>query len=186
MDEEYSATTTLGPYTWEAGIDERTDVWTMKGISWETFDQARQRLETEDPGENRLQHTVNLLAKAQKEFPGSGWIRLRRLEKMVELNDKKTGGEKKPVDIGDEAIEYLEETIAWADKNDQPDIRAEAQVYVANYTKDYIDLMGKAKQNLGNQDDYFKKSIEVAEKAGDEEEADKYRKELDISSSYKR
>ena len=180
MEEGNQAEVKVGPYLWRAGLDDDLGLWVMKGVDWDTLKQARRRLNAEDPGKNEINHAINQLAKAQKTYPKSGWLRLERLRALLRLRNKtRSNNDEEALQIGSKAKKHLKATIAWAQKNEHHGVAAKARLQEIGYIKDYIRYIESAKGTLGSQDDYYKKSIEVAEEEGDDEKAEEYRKELE-------
>ncbi len=180
-DGNHSAEMTVGPYTWQAGVNEATGIWVLKNITWEPLSLARTRLDAEDPSDNDLSRAIDLLGDAQNEYGKSGWVRVKRLEAMLDLraSTRSDDSESKGYKLGDQAGDYYEETLAWAESNSSPKTAARARLAVTDYIRDYIDQTRRAKQSLGSQDEHLEKTIEQAEDDGDDEEAEKYRKELE-------
>lgn len=180
MPDQFSAQAQIGPYTWDIGLEKETGLWVLKDVRWATLDNARDRLQTDEPSESSLSRTVELLGKAQKQYGKSGWIRLRRLEAMLDLRSKKSGsGDIDPVKLGEQARTQFEETLEWARNNDDRDTEAEARLIVTDYLNSHLSSFQSAKRNLGGQDSWYENAIDQAEDKGNDEEADKYRKTLE-------
>lgn len=180
MEKSHSAKAKVGPYTWKAGVNEEIGIWVLKGVEWDTLEQARRRLNAEDPGENEIKHAASQLKKAQKTFPKSGWIRLERLRALIMLRGKTRDNESnKAFKLGRKASKHLEKTATWAEKNEEFETAAKARMQAIDYVKNYIRYIEGAKNTLGSQDDWYKKSIEVAKKEGNDKKAEKYEKELE-------
>jgi hypothetical protein len=170
----------VGPYTWKAGVQQSTGIWVLKGVDWESFQTARRRLDSSEPGEKGLKRAADLLADAQEEFPKSSWLRLKRLETLLKIRAKTRSSEGEDAHkLGEDARDYFSETLSWANSNSKPAVAAQARLQAIDHLKTFARSMQNAKDSLGSQDEHFEKTIEQAEKEGDEEEAEEYRKELE-------
>jgi len=180
VEKGHSADVEVGPYTWRAGIDETNGIWVLKGVSWETLDQARNRLSRQDPGENEIERALDLLTKAQETYPKSGWIRLERLDALLRLR-KKTRSLKSEdgYKLGDRVSTHLEETIDWAQSDGDRSTEVRARLQVIDFLRSFTRQIQDAKSALGSQDEYYEKSVQVAKEKGNEKEAEKYKKELE-------
>lgn len=180
LTDEFTAKVEVGPYTWKAGIDEEMGAWVLQGVSWLALDRGLQRLDKSEPTAKELERGVEELAKAQEAYPKSAWIRLERLDGLVRLREKRREKTKESaVGLGERAKKQLTSTVEWAGDNDDPATAAKARLKAVQYVQDYIRSIEEAKSALGSQDDYYKKSIEEAEDAGNPEQAEKYRTELE-------
>jgi len=178
MVDEFTAEVDVGPYTWEAGRDQTIGVWLVKSVTWEPLDRARTLLEN-DPGANELDRGAENLRKAQNEFPSSEWIRLELLQTLVERRIEDRSSDASSLELGDAVEKQLSSTVEWAHSHDKPAVAAEARLKVIDYLEGFIEQVEKDKKAIGSNDDYLKRSAEVAEEAGNEKKAEQYRKELE-------
>ncbi|MFB6375081.1 MAG: hypothetical protein ABEN55_18620, partial [Bradymonadaceae bacterium] len=180
VEDGISATVEVGPYTWRAGTDKTNGMWVLKGASWDTLDKARNRLSRQDPGENSLKRAAELLANAQETFPASGWIRLKRLEALLQLREKtRELKSKSGYKLGEKVETHLQETLEWAKSNGHSQTAARARLQVIEFLDSFARQMQDAKGALGSRDEALKKSIKVAKEKGNDKEAEKYKKELE-------
>lgn len=180
MTSEFGARAKTGPTVWTVGVDEELGVWVPIDAGWETLDSAMGAIGEDDPSEESLRYAEEQLAKAQQEYPSSAWLRLRRLENLLDLRAKtRKSSADDASKLGETAEAYYTETLEWAEANDKLDAKVEAQYLVADHLRDYIAHLDLAMESFGAMDDHLLKSIEEAEKQGESDEADKYRKELE-------
>ncbi len=180
MPDEFSAQVQVGPYTWELGLEEETGLWVLKDVRWDALDNARDRLDTEDPDQAGLERTVELLGQAQEQYGESGWIRLRRLETMLDLRTQMIGeGDIEPLKLGGQARKQYRETLEWAQSQDNRDVEAEARLIVTDYLNSYMTYIQDSKRSLGGKTERYENVIEQAEENGNDEQAEKYRKTLE-------
>lgn len=179
MVDEFSAEAELGPYLWRAGLDQETGIWTMQSVDWETLSQARKRLGRESLDENVLKHAEKQLAKAQRQYPESSWIRLERLGVLLQLRSRDRELAQSGLELGDEVTEHLEETLQWARDSENQGAEAKAQLRIVGYYRDFLDQVANARDAMGSQDVHLKRSAELAEEEGNPEEAEKYRTQLE-------
>lgn len=180
LADQFTAKVDVGPYTWTAGLDEEMGAWILRDAAWKSLERGLQRLDKEEPTDKELERGLEELAKAQDQYPKSAWIRLKRLEGLLQLREKRREKtEKSGVDLGDRASKQLSSTVEWATDNDDTATAAKARLKAVQYVEDYIRAIENAKSALGSQDDYYKKSIEEAEEANNPDQAEKYRTELE-------
>ena len=176
---EFTAKANTGPTVWNASVDEEMGVWVMAGAGWPTLNKALNAIDTEDPTEESMKRAEKFFAESQQEQPQSAWVRLRRLENLLNLRTKTRGKDTpNPVQIGPESQKYFEQTLAWAKENDHLDARVEARYLVVEHIRDHIDRIELGLSASGSQDEWFLKAAKQAEKDGEPDKAEEYRKEL--------
>lgn len=182
MTSDVSAEATTGPVTWGGRIDKSSGIWTLYSANFESLDRARNLVEEDDLSENDYERADELFAKAQEQVPESAWIRVHRLDNLLELREKtRDNGEGRPYHIGDRASDYLEETLEWTDENDDPDTAARTQQLVVDYTLDYLDMARDVRDSESSTDEWLEEAAEKAEEDGDDEEAEEYREQIELT-----
>lgn len=183
MPDEFTANIAIGPYTWTAGLDTETSIWAIQDVDWSTLDQAQNRLERADDDINSLRAAARKFGSAQEQFPDSPWLRMKRLEVLLDIRKKMRSkkDDLDPLKLGEEAEEQYRSTIEWAEESDSLALRARARMAVIDYLKDYVGMLENAKRSAASTDRevYFEKSIDVAEEKGNDEQAEQYRKDLE-------
>lgn len=178
--DEFEAVARTGPTEWRVGRDSETRVWVPMSAEWRDLSDALSAVDQEDDSIESLEYAEERLAKAQDTVPESAFIRLTRLENLLDLRAKKRKNDKdEPWKLGDNARTYYEKTLAWAEKNDRLDVGVEARYMVVENLEDYLDYLEQAMDSLGSQDEWLEKSIKASEDQGDEEAAEETRKELE-------
>ncbi|MFB6265094.1 MAG: hypothetical protein ABEL76_15955 [Bradymonadaceae bacterium] len=180
MPDPFSARTTVGPYTWKAGLYEPKDLWVVKNITWKPFDTARRYLNIEDVGAEKLQRAAEKFGQAQKDYPKSSWIRLRRLEALLRAQRADMGSASaSSFKLEDAAKKQYRQTVEWAKQKGDADTRVRARLMVVDHYRAYEQFYRDAKNALGSKDAWLKNSIEEAEKNDRPKRAEKYRKQLE-------
>lgn len=179
MEDNLIATAYTGPVQWEAHLNNESKVWVLTGASWSDLNRARRALEESDPSEEQLNYAVEHLERAQSALPQSPWLRLRRLEALLDLRTKERGPKTEDAEtIGTKASAQYDETIAWAEENDSLDTSVEAQYLVAQHLRRYLERIAMILSSDGSSDEWLEKAAEDADKEGDSDKAEQYRQEL--------
>lgn len=184
MTSDVSAKAETGPITWEARIDKETGSWRIYAADWSSLDSARRALEDDDLGEEEREYAELHFAKAQEQMPESAWIRLNRLENLLDLRAETRQKRKgKPYDIGEDATKHLEETVEWAEENDDPDTAAQAYYLAVDYIEQFRDFARDMRESADSEPSYERLEIaaEEAEEEGNDEEAEEYLAEIEKS-----
>jgi hypothetical protein len=180
MLDQFEAVAKTGPTEWRVGKDSETTVWVPMSAEWRDLKDALNAIEGDDPSKESLEYAEKLLADAQETVPESSFIRLRRLENLLDLRAATRSKDKtEPWKLGEKAKSHFDETLAWAEENDQLDVAVEARYMVVQIVEDYLRYLDQAIASLGSQDEWLEKSIKASEKEGDEEAAEETRKELE-------
>lgn len=180
MTSEVSAHAFTGPVRWGVRVDKETGLWTLYGAEWSNLQRARSALKDGDPSEESLAYAAEHFGKAQEEIPSSAWLRMRRLEALLDLRMKtRKKDTPNPVSIGEEAKKAYDETMAWAKENDDLDTQVEAQYLVVDHLNRYLGRVDMVLSADGSSDEWLMKAAEQAEKDGDAKKAEEYRKELE-------
>ncbi len=180
MTSDVSAHAFTGPVRWGVRVDKETGLWTLYGAEWSNLQRARSALKDGDPSEESLGYAAEHFAKAQEEMPSSAWLRLRRLEAALDLRMKtRKADSPNPVSIGENAQKVYDETMAWAKENDDLDTEVEAQYLVVNHLNKYLGRIDMVLSSDGSSDEWLIKAAEQAEKDGETEKAEEYRKEVE-------
>lgn len=180
MTSEYSAIAFTGPVRWGVRVSEESGVWTLYSAEWKDLQRAKNALKEDDPSEESLQYAAAHFGTAQEQVPSSAWLKLRRLETLLELRMKhRKKDTPNPVSIGEPAQEQYDRVIEWAKKNDDLDTQVEAQYLVVDHMRDYLDRIDMVLSSDGSSDEWLIKAAEQAEKEGHADKAAEYRKELD-------
>ncbi len=178
MIDEYHASAKVGPYDWTIGVDSETGVWTLTQVDWETLGEARRSIRGEDPPKDARVRAEKAFAKAQQEMPESEWIRKARIENLLELRTVQRGKSDDPVSLGD-AGPVLQESINWAEQNDNAAFAAELRMMLVDYYQDYASKLQMAFDNIGSSDEHLEALINQARKDGNQEDLEKYTKTLE-------
>lgn len=179
MTSKLSAHAYTGPVRWGVRIAKESGVWTLYNAEWSSLQRARNAVSESDPSEESLGYAESHFKQAQKEAPGSAWIRLNRLENLLDLRTKtRKKDTPNPVSVGEDAQKHYEETLAWADERDDLDTKVEAQYLVAQHIRDYKRRIDMILSSDGSSDEWLIKAAEEAEKEGDDDKAEEYRQEL--------
>ncbi|QDG52748.1 hypothetical protein FIV42_18975 [Persicimonas caeni] len=180
MTSDVSAHAFTGPVRWGVRVDKETGLWTLYGAEWSNLQRARSALKDGDPSEESLGYAAEHFAKAQEEMPSSAWLRLRRLESVLDLRMKtRKADTPNPVSIGEDAQKVYKETMAWAKESDDLDTQVEAQYLVVNHLNKYLGRIDMVLSADGSSDEWLIKAAEQAEKDGNAEKAAEYRKEVE-------
>lgn len=180
MTSEVSAHAYTGPVRWGVRVDKESGLWTLMTAEWSNLQRARNAIKESDPSEESLAYAAKHFAKAQDEAPSSAWIRLRRLEALLELRMKtRKKDTPNPLSFGEEADKHLQETVAWAKENDDLETQVEAQYLAVNHLSDYLDRVDMVLSSTGSSDEWLIKSAELAEKEGDHKKAKEIRADLE-------
>jgi hypothetical protein len=179
MTSKLSAHAYTGPVRWGVRIAKESGVWTLYNAEWSSLQRARNAASESDPSEETLGYAESHFKQAQKEAPGSAWIRLERLQNLLDLRAKSRKHDTPdPVSIGEDAQKQYEETLAFAEENDDLDTKVEAQYLVAQHISDYKGRIDTILSSDGSSDEWLVKAAEEAEKEGDDKKAEEYRQEL--------
>ena len=177
--DEFNGEAKLGPYTLRSGLDEDTRVWVLTDFSYAPLDKSLLLLEEEDPGADTYDRLVAQLEKAQKDLPDNEWIRMTRLQALLDKR-RKTRKTSDDVTIGREAQAFFDEVVKWAGEQGKPGLEQVARAKVVQHLVDYDGKMQVALDSLdGSDDDRLLKAIEVAQKEKDEKAAKDYQAELE-------
>ncbi|MGM0556807.1 MAG: hypothetical protein ACQEVA_10555 [Myxococcota bacterium] len=180
MLDEFEARAMTGPTEWRVARDSETTVWVPMSAEWRDLKDALSSINESDPSQESLEYAENLLGEAQKTVPESSFIRLKRMENLLDLRAaERRDVKEEPWKLGDAAQSHFEETVSWARENDQLDLAVEARLMVVRNAQDYLDYLDQALDSLGSQDEWLEKSIKASEKQGDEEAAEATREELE-------
>ena len=180
MLDQFEAVAKTGPTEWRVGKDSETTVWVPMSAQWRGLDDALGAIEESDPSKESLEYAEEKLAEAQDTVPESAFIRLRRLENLLDLRAATRSKDKtEPWNLGEQAQAHFDETVSWAEENERLDVAVEARYMVVQNVNDYLDYLDQALASLGSQDEWLEKSIKASKKEGDEEAAEETRKELE-------
>ncbi len=180
MLDQFEARAMTGPTEWRVAKDSETTVWVPMSAEWRDLKDAMSSIKEEDSSKSSLEYAENLLAKAQETVPESSFIRLRRMQNLLDLRKElRREAKEQPWTLGDAAQSHFEETIEWAKENDRLDVAVEARLMVVQNIEKYLDYLDQAIGSLGSQDEWLEKSIEASEKQGDKEAAEATREELE-------
>ncbi len=180
MTSEVSAEAFTGPVRWETRIAEGSGVWTLYSAEWPDLERAKKAITDDDKSEERLTYAAKNLAEAQKQMPNSAWIRLRRLEALLDLRMKKRKHDSpNPISIGKDAQKQYDETLAWAKKNDDLDTQVEAQYLVADHLRHYLSRIDMVLSSDSSSDDWLINAAKASDKDGDHKKAEEYRQQLE-------
>ncbi|MFW5968875.1 MAG: hypothetical protein ACOCV2_15230, partial [Persicimonas sp.] len=184
MTSDLSAKAETGPITWEARIEKETGTWKVYAADWPSLQRARRALDDDDLGKEEREYAELHFTKAQEETPESAWIRLNRLKNLLELRAETRDNRKgRPYDIGEKARTQLEETIEWAEENDDADTKAEALYLAVDYAEKYRDrateLRDSADRDTSSLDERLEAAADEAEEEGKTEKAEEYREEIE-------
>lgn len=179
MVDEFTAQVQVGPYTWEAGRNQKIGIWQMKSVSWEPLDKARTLLEG-DPGEKKLDRAAENLRKAQSEYSKSSWIRLELLDTLLRREAEDRESKKSSLELSDAVEKHFDETIQWAQDNNDRETEVRARLRLVDYLQGFVDQVKQDKNTLESKDFLsLERSIKASEEAGNEEKAEQYRKQLE-------
>lgn len=186
IDSGVTATAKTGPYTWNISQHPESGVWVASGVQWSDFHNAMKILsDSDDPDAATYQGAANQMASAEQAFPQSAYVRARHLELLLKLRKKtrykKDQTEEELTGLGKETQDYYDALLAWAAENNQKDLANEARLMVIDYLGNYKGFLDDSIDTLGSRDDVLETSIKVAEKEGNAEDAENYRKELEAS-----
>lgn len=179
--DEYHASAKVGPSDWLVGVDSETGVWVLTQVDWEALNDARTQLREEDPPKDARARAETALAKAQEQMPESIWVRKTRLENLLALRATERGKSDDATALGETAQKVFDDAVAWARENNKPELSAELRVMLVDYYKDYASKLEMAFENIGGQDEWLQNLIKQAEKDGNKEDAENYRKTLEDS-----
>jgi hypothetical protein len=176
--DDFKARTTTGPYTWLFGIDEETGVWVLSGVSWDTFEKGKRDVVGEDLTPDVLQSGIDLLGEARKEWDKSAWILEHRLDAALRIRRKTRGKAEDTTSLGEQPSTMLDDAVAWAKENEQPELAARSQLMVVDYFKNQRDKLVSSLDNFGGQDEWLENLIAQAKKDKNKEDEKKYTDEL--------
>ncbi len=180
MSSDVSAHAYTGPVRWGTRISKKTDVWTLFVAEWPSLERALNAIEGSEIDVDSRRYAESHFSQAQEQMPDNAWIRLRRLENLLDLRtETRKKDDKNPPHIGDNAEKQLDETVAWAEENDNPDAKARAQYLAVDHVRTYIDKIDRILSADGSSDEWLIKAAEASEKEGDKEGAQEYRDELE-------
>jgi hypothetical protein len=179
MVDAFTAQVEVGPYNWEAGRNQEIGIWQMKAVTWEPLDTARRLLDG-DPGPKKLDRAIENLRKAQSEYGKSPWIRLELMDALLRREAAERTSEKSALEWSDAVEKHFDETVEWAQENDDRATEVRARLRLVDYIQGFIDQVRQDKRALESKDFvHLERSIKVAEEAGNDEKAEKYRTELE-------
>lgn len=181
MLDQFEAKAMTGPTEWRIGQDADARIWLPMSAKWRALDEAIRALDEDDPSPETRQYVEEKLASAQSVAPESSFIRIRRLENLLELRatERRKTGTQEPWTLGQAAQSHLDETLSWATERDQDDVAAQARFMALETNLDYQGYLEMAIDSLGSQDEWLEKSIKASEKDEDFEAAQETRKELE-------
>lgn len=177
---EWTATVNTGPILWLAAIDKGTSAWVLTDAQWEDLDRARRLRSDRDAPADVLARAENYLKGAQEAFPSSHWIRLERMQNILELRAKsRAADDPEPETIGAAAQSYYEELLAYAREQGHGELAAGARVMVIEHLQTYRRRQQAGLDSIGSQDEWLEKSIQEAIKEGERQKAREIQQDLD-------
>ena len=179
MTSEFSGNLQTGPLVWTGGEDRDSRAMVVTRVSWTEFDRAMRYRAQRDPGVDELRAAETNFAQAQEAYDRSAWLRLERLQNLIDLQAAQRREVENPASIGPVALAYLEETLQWAQSQGDRKTEARAKLAAMRYLTDYRETQQRGINNLGAGDRRIEAAIEHAQADGNREEAAKYREELE-------
>ena len=184
LEDKIKATAKVGPYTWLIGQNPDSGVWVVSSIEWREMSDARRVLKEDDPDVNTLEAGAKHFEKVAEKLPDSPWVKLSRLELLLDLRKKTRNkkGKDEEADItglGARAQAQYDAMQEWAKKNNNADLGTKARVMVIDYYRNYNSFIDNALETQGSGDEHLQNAIKMAEKEKNEADAEKYRKELE-------
>ncbi len=164
-----------GPYVWRSSQDDE-GIWVLSGVDWPEIANAHRAVKESKPPLDVMEGGIKNLEIADAAVPNSAWIKLNRLQLLLDAEALRRRSQPAPVaDIGDPARAYYT-TLTGPDSS--PAIAAEARLRVVRHLRDYVERVELGLENLGGMDDWLIKSIDEAKRAKNKADVDKYTAEL--------
>lgn len=176
MHTDWRGSIKTGPLMWTAEEDQDDSTVYLNRVAWDELDRARSAAGSDDP--EVLEEAEEHFAEAQSQYGDSGWLRLQRLDNLLDLRAERRSDEVGGSLVGDDVDELLAELIDWADSEDEPETAVRARLQVLNHLDDYIGGQESSIDAFGAQDNRLEAAIEHADEAGDTEEMEQYEEEL--------
>ena len=178
--DDYSFRAEVGPYTWHLGLNTDLGVWNLEDVEWNTLAEARRRLAHRDLEPDDKKEIGQILSDAQSQYPASEWIRLKRLEMLLEYRSAdRSIDEKEPLSLGDSVNSYLSDLKAWAQKNDKTNVANEAEYMVADHLYEAKSWVDNFVNPSTRRDEWLQQSIKKAKEDDNPKKAEQYEKELE-------
>lgn len=178
MTNEWRGTMRTGPLVWMAEDDEEERAVMLRRVAWDELDRAKSYSGRQNPDVEDLETAEQHFATAEEQYGDSSYVRMLRLENLLNLQAEKISSDDVESLVGDAAESYFEEIVAWAGERDDAETIALARLAIVSHVEDYISRQERSIDTLGARDDRLKAAAEHAEDDGDREAAEEYRQEL--------
>lgn len=184
LTSEWGARVMTGPVEWVAGLDKASGAWTLNEVSWEAFDRVKRMRDASELDAEAMEQVEKGLAKSQQELPSSAWLRLERMQNLLNMRQKtRTFQEARPISIGERGEAYMTELEAWSKQEKRPEVLVEARLKVIAHLQHYRGRQESAVESVGAQDEWLERSIQVSLKEGNKAAAEAAKKELEDKRS---
>ncbi len=178
MTNEWRGTIRTGPLVWMAEDDEDERAVLLRRVAWDELERATSYSNRQNPDAEDLQKAEEHFATAQQQYGDSSWVRMQRLENLLNLRAETMSSDDDETVAGTDAEAYYDEVLQWADAGNDAETKARARLAIVDHIGDYISRQQRSIETLGARDDRLKAAAEHAEDDGDSEAAEEYRQEL--------
>ena len=179
MNNEFTGTLSTGPLQWTGGEDQETRAMVLTRVAWEDFDRALRYRGQNNLSVSDYRAAENNFELAQNAFPQSTWLRIERLQNLLDMRAEVRSEDENPATIGEEARDYFDSVIEWATEEENRQAEVRARLAVLDHLGTYRDRQRRSLGNLGSRDSRMESVIKAAEEEGDSETAETYRAELE-------
>lgn len=175
--DEFHARANTGPYFWIVNLSKEHSIWTLNEVVYDPVHVAKREMEAKGATDESLAKADSMFAEAEKAMPENEWIRVSRVNNALRLRGMVRGKDTaNPGGLGD-AQPIVDQNLEWA--KDKPEAHAKILLAVIEHYGDYYGRLESSAENLGSRDDWYRASIEQAQKDGDKETVQEYTAELE-------
>jgi hypothetical protein len=186
MPDEFTGQATVGPYTWQAGLQKTTGTWVLKAAKWEALDRALRILDRDDLSADEFKRAATHLGKAIEDYPESSWLRTKRLDVLLDYRTRDRDLTKESgADLGDLIRSHLDETVAWSNEQGDSDLAAKSHLAIVNYYATLADEADKRREDVPapNEEtievEKLKGAMEASKKQGNDKQVEQYKQQLE-------
>lgn len=180
MHTDWRGTVETGPLMWTAEENQDDSTVYLTRAAWPALDRARSAAGSDDP--ETLEEAEEHFAEAQSEYGDSSWVRLNRLENLLDLRDHERPDDPDELEgslLGEDVEQLYREVVEWAESEDKPETADRARLAVVDHLSGYIGEQQSSIDSLGGQDSHYESIIEHERDEGNIEEAEKYEEKLE-------
>ena len=178
MTNEWRGTIRTGPLVWMAEEDQEERAVMLRRVAWDELDRALSFANRSNRGAEDFESAERHFAAAEEQYADSQWVRVQRLENLLDFRADSISSDDEQSLVGDDAEAYVAEFIEWAQGRDDQEAAMQARMMVIDHVNGYISRQERAISTLGSRDGRLEAAAEHAEEGGDAESAREYREEL--------